>query len=509
MKPLDKLLDKEIDNNLKFDFSKIINQLNKLKTNKNNKILEYLINILNSNYFELKMNKNKILKNPNSDLFRGLEALDIRSPQVDIILEFIESSENFVLPKTKSKYISIEKKYPHIVELVNSIKESFIYENRKGPSDSERIFNQVLTVIKALQVYGLVKLDNKSNTIKLKYDWMTTKREFAKSCFDRTFLKRLEEIKTKKFKTRNFAPVRFNTLDIIFFLMNENISYEEYEAQYKSLDMFSDICIFNLFKNNEIFNKFFTVFNNLLFMFDDVLVERNTAQCHITVSEDAFSILSVGSSKYRDPIRIQYEIKKSKELFLKSNIPDSIEVHHIIEWNFISKNKDMIISQKDIDKAIKELELDQKAKDKYLSGIKTVRDLIDNKYNLIPILKDVHKDINKKSSYDPIRKLSGIELNLFTELELKDNKLYLKHIFNPNNKILIEDLNKRNSLLNKENIQDLLIYNKILNKILKIDEERYKQIYNNINNIKIINPKKKLASSNNKSEKKLKIGFGY
>ena len=262
--------------------------------------------------------------------------------------------------------------------------------------------------------------------------------------------------------------------------------------------MFSNLCIFNIFKNSELFNKFFTIFNNLLLASKGILDDQVSTQCYINVREDALSVLSIEPIDYKDSKRSQTEVKHSKKLFLKSIYEENIEVHHIIEWNYIFKNRDITISEKELADAVDLLNLSEEFKNKYLSDVKTISDLIDNRYNLIPISKDLHREkIDKKTAADPIRELSGIELNLYMEMELIDNKLYLKHLFNPNDKILLEDLNKRKSKLKMDNIQDLLNYNKIIRKILKVDEfkERYKYAYIDI----CKNKTKKLNKYKNKN----------
>ena len=463
---------KELD----FDFSEIIKHLSELRNTKDSEILEYFINLLNSNLIQTVFNKY------DTKFYEKIENLKLQASQINIILKAIQSKENFFLPDTWKKYNSNTNECQDITKVINRIRNNIsAVNNKECTMEDQRIFNQITIVINLLKDTKLITFNDIPDGVELSlmHTSFETRKRFLQEIFGNIFFEKLKEIKNKKEEKDNYNQEKFNVLDILFFFMNKDISYDEYIEKCKDIDMFSNLCVFNSFRKHKTFKQIFKIINNLLFMSQGVLNEEIDPEYYFVIKKETFAILLVESIEQKNLDRQPNKVIANKETFLKDPKKIKTDGHHIIEWHYIFKNRDKSVSKDEINNAMKLLNISKEDKNKYLQEISTIRDLIDNKYNLIPIPKSIHDKINNKSGADPIRNIAGKELNLYMELDVVDNKLCLKHLFNPKDTIILENLSSKNCKLKKENIQDLLVYNKIIREILKVDEfkERYKYIY--------------------------------
>ena len=267
--------------------------------------------------------------------------------------------------------------------------------------------------------------------------------------------------------------------------MNKNISWEEYQAKYRSLDIYSNIYLSIILMREKTLKKLFNIIDKLIALSEVFLDYEGTRIFYIkTIREGAFYSILIAPISYKYPReRSRTEHVKSRELFLKPNVSIDTKIYNIIDWKFILKGiKDLSVSGEFINEIISLLNMSKEVEER-LSKVFSFKDLLDNRYNLIPIPKELYEtEIKPCVKNDPIKKMIGsnINMNLYLDLKLVDDKLlYLKHVFT-DEKILLDDLSSHDSFLNKDNIYYLIEYNKILHKILRLDEfiTRYKNIYN-------------------------------
>lgn len=477
----------EINKELGLDFSKVIEHLENFKSaGRENLInvdfLDFLIETLKSDSFKTTLEKYK-------NQYRKLQGLNMEALQIELILKALEKSDNnFVLPKSFNEYESNKLKYKQFTLLLDELKESF-EETENKEVQYKKIYEQIKTVINIFKSQNIIKIQN--DIVKLSYSVQDAKKHFVINNLSETFFKKLQEINKsiENKKTNKYRPLKFNIFDVVFLMLNKDVDYEEYERKYKSMDLTSRRCIFTILRKNNTLRNLYSVLSKLIFMSQDVLEIRNSAAFTINiVKEDFYSTLIITPIKCNTVKRSETEPDESKKLFLKNQNEKDIDVHHIIEFRFISKDRDISISKEDINKVINSMDLSKNVK-KTLSNIKTLEGLIDNRYNLIPILSEVHKkEIHQKVKEDLIKAYSGAKpvLNLFTDLEIIEKEveektktgsikkrneeiLCLKHKFT-GELIELGSLSGPNSWFKKNNIQDLLDYNKALNKILGLDQ---------------------------------------
>ena len=444
-----------------------------------NSLLDFYTETLQSDHI-----KDLVIKY-NDKYYNNIQNINIKVIQFETILKTIKNNNNFIFPDSFEEYESDNSKYTHITELIDELIESFRIIDRIK-LDSREVFEEMKSIIDLLKVQELIEIDDK-NIITVKYPMVEVQKRFAVNNLGELFFERLQEIKKKKYQESDCSQIKFNMIDIVFFLMNKNISWEEYQAKYRLLDIYSNIYLSIILMREKTLKRLFNMIDKLIALSEVFLDYEGTRIFYIkTIREGTFYSILIAPIGYKYPReRSRVEHDKSRELFLKPNVSIDTKIYNIIDWNFILRGmKDLSISGEFIDEIIILLNMSKEVEER-LSKVFSFKALLDNRYNLIPIPKELYeREIKPRIKNDPIKKMIGpnINMSLYLELKLVDDKLlYLKHIFT-DEKILLDDLSSHNSFLNKDNIYYLLEYNKILHKILRINEfiGRCKNIYNKL-----------------------------
>lgn len=484
------------------NIDELIKNLNLIE-NLDKNIFQIIFESLANNYIE------KV-----EDNFNRFKGLKLRKIQIRLISSYLRNG--IYVPDNLEEIEEVKEFNILINELIKLSIKTSSYKEVKPSLEKETAFDQIQLFIKLLEDNNLIIKEG--NIIKLKNSEESMYNKLMSSLLGGPFIKRMEEIVDDMSHDKIPVTQSIDIVSIVFILMNKDLkNYKEYFDEYNNLDFFSQWCIRNMLEKNKFFKEKIKFFKKVLKYLEPILnknddifrVNTKSKVPFIEIDEYAFPALT----------RSESEKEENKQTILENpeeKAYGNYEQHHIFEFNYIEKTNNPIIPKNRIKKALKEvcsgLSKERKEKfEKIFDKIDTYKNLIDNNYNLLPIDLEIHNEINEKASRDPIKKIVGAEINLFMNLELEGEELYLTHIFT-GEKIKVADFKAKNNRIKKETIDDFIIYNKIMNKILGTDEfrERFKALYEKYSGVVCINNRenKSQITQNQRNQKKRILSYG-